>query len=95
MGLSKTTRSNVVVGLRFVYQSPIARKVIGPLKLSLGVKALLIVLCALISIIVAMVAGFMSHTAGSPVTEAVLYGGGAFTGCMMLCLMVLSALGAV
>jgi hypothetical protein len=67
--------------------------VLGPLKLSFGVKVLVIINCILISVIVAIVAGLISHTPGSPVGEAVLYGGGAFAGCLILCLTVVSALG--
>ncbi|MGW4345582.1 hypothetical protein ACWEL8_10975 [Streptomyces sp. NPDC004690] len=62
------------------------------MNLSLGVKLLIVVICALISVIVGMVAGFLSHSPGSPVGQAVLYGGGAFAGCLLLCLAVLSAL---
>ncbi|MFE5031334.1 MULTISPECIES: hypothetical protein [unclassified Streptomyces] len=62
------------------------------MNLSFGVKLLLVVICALISIIVAMVAAFLSHSPGSPVGQAVLYGGGAFGSCLLLCLAVLKAL---
>ncbi|WP_031103441.1 hypothetical protein [Streptomyces sp. NRRL S-146] len=63
------------------------------MNLTFGVKVLVILLCALLSVIVAMVAGFLSHSPGTPVSQAVLYGGGAFTACLLLCLAVLSALG--
>ncbi|MFG2358050.1 hypothetical protein [Streptomyces sp. NPDC048521] len=63
------------------------------MNLTFGVKVLVILLCALLSVIVAMVAGFLSHSPGSPVSQAVLYGGAAFAGCLLLCLAVLSALG--
>ncbi|MBZ6207028.1 hypothetical protein KVH31_10985 [Streptomyces olivaceus] len=62
------------------------------MNLSLGVKVLIVVTCALLSVIVGMVAGFLSHMPGSPVGQAVLYGGGAFAGCLLLCLAVLTAL---
>ncbi|MET9847530.1 hypothetical protein [Streptomyces ossamyceticus] len=62
------------------------------MNLSLGVKVLVVLICALISVIVGMVAGFLSHAPGSPVGQAVLYGGGAFAGCLLLCLAVLTAL---
>jgi hypothetical protein len=63
------------------------------LNLSFGVKLLIVAICALLSVIVAMVAGFLSHSSGSPVGQAVLHGGGAFAACLLLCLAVLSALG--
>ncbi|MEU5251456.1 hypothetical protein [Streptomyces longwoodensis] len=63
------------------------------MNLPLGVKVLIVIICALISIIIAIVAGFLSHSPGSPVGQAVLYSGGAFAGCLLLCLAVLSALG--
>jgi hypothetical protein len=72
----------------------ITGRVLGPLILSFGVKVLIVVICALISVIVAMVAGFLSRSSpGSPAGHAVLYGGGAFAGCLLLCLAVLSSLG--
>ncbi|KUO04568.1 hypothetical protein [Streptomyces caeruleatus] len=63
------------------------------MKLTLGVKVLVIVTCTLFSVIIAIVAGLLSHTSGAPVSEAVLCGGGAFAGCMILCLAVLTSLG--
>lgn len=63
------------------------------MNLSLGVKVLVVVTCALFSVIIAIVAGLLSHAPGSPVSEAVLFGGGAFTGCMILCMTVLTSLG--
>ncbi|CAA19401.1 MULTISPECIES: hypothetical protein [Streptomyces] len=63
------------------------------MNLPLGVKVLIVVICTLISVIVAMVAGFLSHASGSSVGQAILYGGGAFAGSLLLCLAVLSALG--
>lgn len=62
------------------------------MNLSLGVRVLVVIICALISVIVGMVAGLLSHTPGSTVGQAVLYGGGAFAGCLLLCLAVLTAL---
>ncbi|WP_089107441.1 hypothetical protein [Streptomyces hyaluromycini] len=62
------------------------------MNLSLGVKVLVVVVCALVSVIVAMVAAWLSHTPGAPAGQAVLYGGGSFGGCMLLCLAVLKAL---
>ncbi|MEV5954958.1 hypothetical protein AB0M11_14515 [Streptomyces sp. NPDC051987] len=53
---------------------------------------LVIVVCALFSVIVAMVAGFVSHSPDTPAGQAVLYGGGAFASCLLLCLAVLKAL---
>ncbi|WP_329347385.1 hypothetical protein OG226_01250 [Streptomyces sp. NBC_01261] len=62
------------------------------MNLSLGVKVLIVVICALVSTIVAMVAGFISHSPGTPAGQAVLYAGGSFAGCLLLCLAVLKAL---
>ncbi|MEU2616612.1 hypothetical protein ABZ642_00380 [Streptomyces sp. NPDC007157] len=63
------------------------------MNLSFGVKVLVVVICVLFSVIVAIVAGLISHSPGSAIGQAVLYGGGAFAGCLLLCLAVLSALG--
>ncbi|WP_405854916.1 hypothetical protein OG407_03610 [Streptomyces sp. NBC_01515] len=63
------------------------------MNLSLGVKALIVVICALVSTIVALVGGFLSHTPGARKAVAVLFGGGVFGGCMILCMTVLTALG--
>lgn len=60
--------------------------------LSFGVKVLLVVICALVSVIVGMIAALLLSSSGKPHAEAVLYGGGAFAGCMTLCLLVLSTL---
>ncbi|MER5660399.1 hypothetical protein [Streptomyces mirabilis] len=84
---------NVVIGLRAARQGPITGKVVGPLNLSLGVRALLVIVCALFSVIVAIVAGYMSHKPGARKRDAVLYGGGAFVGSLTLCLAVLGSLG--
>ena len=72
---------------------PNHRKGIGSLNLSLGIKVLLVVICALFSMIAALVGGFLSHTPGGPRAAAVLYGGGVFGGCMILCMAVLTSLG--
>jgi hypothetical protein len=45
------------------------------------------------SLLVAVVAGVLSHAAGNQVAGAVLFSGGAFIGWMTLCVAVLSALG--
>lgn len=63
------------------------------MNLSLGTKALIVTICALLSIIVGIVAGLLSHSPGSPINAALLYGGGAFVGFMTLCMVVLSSLG--
>ena len=63
------------------------------MNLSLGVKVLVVITCALFSVIIAIVAGLLSHAPGSPISEAVLFGGGVFTGCMILCMTVLTSLG--
>ncbi|MGW2962763.1 hypothetical protein ACWDGI_30480 [Streptomyces sp. NPDC001220] len=62
------------------------------MNLSLGVKVLVVVVCALFSVIVAMVAAWLSHAPGTSASQAVLYGGGSFGGCLLLCLAVLKAL---
>lgn len=45
------------------------------------------------SLLASVVAGVLSHEAGTQVAGAVLYGGGAFVGWMTLCVTVLTALG--
>jgi hypothetical protein len=62
---------------------------------SFGVKVLLVVICALVSIIVATGAGILTHTTGSSLAEAVLSAGGAFAVSMGLALTTLAALGIV
>ncbi|MEV2189770.1 hypothetical protein AB0I02_02025 [Streptomyces phaeochromogenes] len=62
------------------------------MNLSIGVKLLVVVTCTLFSVNIALVSAWLSHTPGSPPGEAVLYGGGSFGGCMLLCLAVLKAL---
>lgn len=72
---------------------PITGKVFGPLNLSLGVKVLVVVICALISIIIGSVAGYLSHKPGARHRDAVLFGGGVFIGVMTLFLSILGSLG--
>ncbi|MFJ2158113.1 hypothetical protein [Streptomyces sp. NPDC087856] len=62
------------------------------MNLTLGVKVLIVVICALVSVIVGIAAMWLSHAPGTPVRPAILYGGGSFGGCMLLCLAVLQAL---
>ncbi|WP_328719156.1 hypothetical protein OHT52_06335 [Streptomyces sp. NBC_00247] len=62
------------------------------MKITLGVKVLIIAMCALVSIIVAMVAAWINRASGATLGDAVLSGGGAFAGCMILCLAVLSTI---
>jgi hypothetical protein len=51
-------------------------------------------LCAcLTSCLVALIGGMLSHASGSPLPEAVLYGGSAFAVWMTLCITALSAFG--
>ncbi|MER5794498.1 hypothetical protein [Streptomyces sp. NPDC001980] len=59
---------------------------------SLGVRALIIFSCASFSTNVGMAAAWLNHMPGTPAGQAVLYGGGSFGGCMLLCLAVLKAL---
>nr|WSZ99545.1 hypothetical protein OH820_31305 [Streptomyces sp. NBC_00857] len=61
--------------------------------LSLGVRLLIVVICALTSGIVGIVAGLLKHTSGSPKAPAILFGGGTFGGSLTLCLLVASSLG--
>jgi hypothetical protein len=48
---------------------------------------------ALFSLVVSLVAGMLSSAAGSSAASSVLFGGGAFDGCLALTLTVLGALG--
>lgn len=57
------------------------------------VRAVFVVLAFISSILVAVIAGVLSHANGTRVPGAVLYGGGAFVGWMTLSLMALEALG--
>ncbi|MFG2638774.1 hypothetical protein ACGFX8_34315 [Streptomyces sp. NPDC048362] len=63
------------------------------MNLSLGVKVLVVIICALISVIVGILAGLLKHTPAAPKAPAVLFGGGAFGGSLTLCLMLMSSLG--
>ncbi|MFB6936085.1 hypothetical protein [Streptomyces chartreusis] len=63
------------------------------MNLSLGVKVLLAVICALLSVIIGIGAGWLSHRPGARKRDAVLYGAGAFVGSMTVCFMVLNSLG--
>ncbi|WP_314412503.1 hypothetical protein [Streptomyces sp. DSM 40484] len=63
------------------------------MNLSLGVKMLIFVICALLSVIVGIVAGLIHHKPATPKGPAFLYGGGVFGGSLTLCTLVLSALG--
>ncbi|MFF0402056.1 hypothetical protein [[Kitasatospora] papulosa] len=60
------------------------------MKLSLGIKALLIVVCVLISLVVALVASWINHSSGGSLRDTAAFGGGAFAGCMVLCLAALT-----
>ncbi|MET9085325.1 hypothetical protein ABZX77_26160 [Streptomyces sp. NPDC004237] len=63
------------------------------MNLSLGVKVLIVVICALVSVIAGIVAGLLKHTPATPKAPAILFGGGAFGGALTLCLLVMSSLG--
>ncbi|GAB2587019.1 hypothetical protein GCM10027168_19740 [Streptomyces capparidis] len=63
------------------------------MRLTFSAQVLLTLLSFVSSLLVAVVAGALSHEAGAPVAGAVLYGGGAFIGWMTLCVTVLTALG--
>ena len=56
-----------------------------------SVKALWVLVSALFSLVVAIVAGILTAASGETVIRAFLYGGGTFAGAMLLCLAVLSA----
>ncbi|MFJ4708419.1 hypothetical protein ACIP6I_26695 [Streptomyces anulatus] len=60
------------------------------MKLSLGVKMLLISFCVMISLVAALVASWIEHSSGASLRDTVAFGGGAFAGCMVLCLAALS-----
>ncbi|MER5680360.1 MULTISPECIES: hypothetical protein [Streptomyces] len=59
------------------------------MKLSLGIKALLIVVCVLISLMVVLVASWIKHSSGAPLSDTVAFGGVAFTTFLMACMAVL------
>ncbi|WP_370418999.1 hypothetical protein AB8O64_11125 [Streptomyces sp. QH1-20] len=63
------------------------------MRLTFPVQVLLALLSFVSSLLVAVVAGVLSHETGAPTAGAVLYGGGAFIGWMTLCFTVLTALG--
>ncbi|WP_069884336.1 hypothetical protein [Streptomyces luteocolor] len=63
------------------------------MRLTFPVQVLLTLLSFVSSLLVAVVAGVLSHEAGAPPAGAVLYGGGAFISWMTLCVCVLTALG--
>ncbi|KUL46342.1 hypothetical protein [Streptomyces regalis] len=63
------------------------------MNLSLGVKVLIVIICALISVIVGIVAGLINHKSDTPKGPAFLFGGGTFGGTLTLCLVVLTSLG--
>ncbi|MFJ9900337.1 hypothetical protein ACIQPR_44105 [Streptomyces sp. NPDC091280] len=58
-------------------------------------KALLVVICALVSMIVATDAAILTRTTGASTAEAILSAGGAFAVSMGLSLTTLDALGLV
>ncbi|MEU0246662.1 hypothetical protein ABZ192_20465 [Streptomyces sp. NPDC006235] len=63
------------------------------MNLSLGVKVLVVIICALVSVIIGMVAGLLNHDPGTPKRKSVIFGGGVFGGSLTLAVVVLSALG--
>lgn len=63
------------------------------MKLSFGVKMLVVAICALVSVIVGIVAGLISHKTNTPMGPAFLFGGGVFAASLTLCLLVMSSLG--
>ncbi|MDW4916409.1 hypothetical protein [Streptomyces californicus] len=60
------------------------------MKISLGAKMLLIVVCVLISLVVALVASWIKHSSGASLSDTVAFGGGAFATCMVIGLAVLT-----
>jgi hypothetical protein len=50
-----------------------------------------VLVSALLSLVLAIVAGILTAAGGETIIHAVLYGGGTFAGAMLLCLAVLSA----
>ncbi|MFJ1740043.1 hypothetical protein ACIOG4_15345 [Streptomyces microflavus] len=60
------------------------------MKLSLGVKMLLISVCILLSLVVGLAASWINHASGASLRDTVAFGGGAFAGCMVLCLAALT-----
>ncbi|MEU4920450.1 hypothetical protein [Streptomyces parvus] len=60
------------------------------MKLSLGVKMLLIAVCILLSLVVALVASWVKHSSGASLSDTVAFGGGAFATCMVIGVAVLT-----
>ncbi|MEU0299037.1 hypothetical protein ABZ252_06140 [Streptomyces sp. NPDC006175] len=54
------------------------------MKLSVGIKALLIVVCVLISLVVGLAASWIKHSSGASLSDTVAFGGGAFATCMVI-----------
>ncbi|MGQ4728775.1 MULTISPECIES: hypothetical protein [Streptomyces] len=54
------------------------------MKLSLGIKALLIAVCVLISLVVGLVASWIKRSSGASLSDTLAFGGGAFTACMVV-----------
>ncbi|MGW7078481.1 hypothetical protein [Streptomyces sp. NPDC054866] len=63
------------------------------MRLTFPAQVLLALLSFVSSLLVAVVAGVLSHEAGASAAGAVLYGGGAFIAWMTLSVTVLTALG--
>ncbi|MEV5438189.1 hypothetical protein AB0K80_19570 [Streptomyces sp. NPDC052682] len=63
------------------------------MNLSFGVRLLIFAICFLLSVIVGIVAGVISHRPDAPKGPAFLYGGGVFGGSLTLCLVALTSLG--
>ncbi|MFF1279210.1 hypothetical protein ACGFT2_25395 [Streptomyces sp. NPDC048514] len=60
---------------------------------TIGMRVLYITIAALLSAVVALIAGILIRTTGVSLAQAVLYGGGAFIAVMTLSLAVLTVLG--
>ncbi|MET9748957.1 hypothetical protein ABZZ92_25065 [Streptomyces ardesiacus] len=58
-----------------------------------NVKILWVLVAALASLVVALVAGILFSSTGVTIAEAVLYGGGVFGGSLVVSLAVLGAVG--
>ncbi|MFF4180213.1 hypothetical protein [Streptomyces sp. NPDC001750] len=63
------------------------------MRLTFPVQVLLVIVSFMSSLLIAVLAGVLSHAAGAQVAGAVLCGGGAFIAWMTLCITVLTALG--
>ncbi|MCW8102678.1 hypothetical protein [Streptomyces tauricus] len=63
------------------------------MNLSLGIKVLLVIICALLSALIGVGAGWLSHEPGARKRDAILFGGGTFGGSLTLAVLVLSAIG--